>query len=80
MNERMQIVFAVNLIAIFAVAVAWLTGHLSWSVGSQIVALWLLCPFGIVWSWPEGKRLSIWRTIVSLIVIAGVSTIIGSLL
>ena len=41
------------------------------------LVLWLLCPFGITWSWPEGKRLSVWRTIVSLVAIGSASAIIG---
>lgn len=79
MSERAQIILVANVIAVIAVAVTWLAGQLSWSVGARIFSLWLLCPFGIVWSWPEGKSLSIWRTVVSLIGIGAVSAIIGLL-
>jgi hypothetical protein len=79
MSERAQIILVVNVIAVIALAATWLSGQLSWPVGAQIFSLWLLCPFGIVWSWPEGKPLSIWRTVVSLVAIGAASEIVGLL-
>jgi hypothetical protein len=73
----MQIVFVTNVITIITVAIVWVTGHLSWPIGSQIFVLWLLLPFGITWSWPEGKPLSIWRTILSCAAIGIGAAVIG---
>src|SRR5215470_587819 len=60
-------------IAIFVLL--WISSNLSWTSAAWLFTLWLLCPFGMTWSWPEGKPLSIWRTIISWLAIFVVSVV-----
>lgn len=75
LTERMQIVLVVNLMTIAILVLLWISSNLSWTSAAGLFTLWLLCPFGITWSWPEGKPLSIWRTIISWLAIVVVSVV-----
>jgi len=75
-NTRMQIVYVTNILTIVALVGLWITGHLSWSVGAALFTLWLLVPFGLAWSRPEGKPIW-WRWIVSASAVGAISAIVG---
>jgi hypothetical protein len=71
MSYRMKIVYITNLCAIGYVALAWIVGRLTWPLAGFVFVFWLLLPFVVQWSWPEGSEQPLWgRTIVGAIMIS----------
>lgn len=74
---RRQIILVTNLVTASVVLGLWIFDSLSWSIGAQVFVLWLLAPFGMMWSCPTGERVHLWRAASSLIAIVSLSELIA---
>lgn len=73
----MRAVFVVTVLIAGAAAYLSSTARLDLRTSVELAILWLLCPFGIAWSWPEGKEVFLLRFIVSALAIGVVTAAAG---
>lgn len=65
----MRAVFAVTVLIVAGAAYLSSTARLDLRTSVELAIPWLLCPFGVAWSWPEGKEVLLFRFIVSALAI-----------
>ena len=53
------------------------TSRLDLQAAVELAILWLLCPIGISWSWPEGKEVFLLRFVLSASAIGAATAAAG---